>query len=416
MVPACLTAACPALRTLQLWRCAFNATAALPQQQQQQQQQQREEGQGVQATIDLSPCLQLRTLHLAQCTGLPVSLLTTTLTALPHLTSLTLAVAGLTGGDDFSMVLAASTGQLTHLAWESNVYTTYGLELPSFLTAPAVQHKLTRLQQLDIKPFDLDDSGLCAMMAHLPALKHITFCNLKLQDSHADVQLVCGSWEELHIGFETSVTSLARLPLRCIKRVIAWNLGLEDDADGSCTSNIASDAHPASPVTVLTAALAAAPECELSCACSDGNELQLSCPVSQLPALLPLLARWEGVKSMFLASSGMVSECLTPAAVGALGALLEGMPSCTKLALCRFTPSLTSLLLPALARTSVRELDFTYMDMSIVQLMLWCAGAPASCTMIIMLDESCVDGDIGKVRTAIAESGSALQLVVQARC
>ncbi len=410
LLPTCLTAACPALRTLTIRRCGFQAPLVSQQQQQQQQQQQEVEEGDVLASTDFTPLPQLQTLNLGYCDDVPVCVLTTALAALPRLTNLTLPAEGPTGRDDVSVALAASCGQLTHLAWDGMVNTHVGLKLPSFLTASAAQSKLARLQQLDIEPFDLDDTALRAMMAHLPALTHVTVENLQLQDSHADAHMTC-SWEELIVSSITTVQFVARLPLRCIKRVALRCLACIDIHDNN--NPAAASTPPTSPAALFAAALAAAPDCTFSCA-PDSDRMGLFCPVRHLPAMLPLLARCKGVKCLALLWAESRPERLTPAAVGALGALLEGMPSCERLTVSGFTPNSNALLLSVLARTSVQVLDLAVESVSETHLMLWCAGGAASRAITVTLDESCqVDGDIGNVRTVIAESGGAVRLVVQ---
>jgi hypothetical protein len=257
----------------------------------------------------------------------------------------------------------------------------------------------------------LDDDGLNAMMAHLPALTHVKLACLRLEDNHADAQMVGCSWEELVVAIVTDVQSLARLPLRCIKRVALRCLGCQDNHSNSNTPD-ADSTPPSSPAAVLASALAAAPACSFCCHDTTGA-LSFFCPVSQLPAMLPLLARWEGVRTLVVQPAGRVLERLTPAAVGALGALLEGMPSCTNLGISGFTPNFNALLLPALTRTSVVQLDLTLMHVTEVQLALWCAGGNASRSIVVVMRRDRVPGGIDEVRAAVAESGSVVQLVVQ---
>jgi hypothetical protein len=401
VVPACLTAACPALRTLTMTKCGFQATL-------EQQQQQAEEKGDVCAPSNVGTWPHLETLHLGTYIGLPVSLVTTALAALPTLTSLTLPANGTTGISDVSMALEASTRQLTHLAWVFGGFWDGEIKLPSFLATPAAEAKLARLQQLDQDGFDLDDMGLCAMMAHLPALTHVTVGTLQLQDNHAEAKMA-HSWEELSVSVEdlTSVIGLAHLPLRSIKRVRVWGIfcdcDTEDDASSSSTT---------SPAPGFASALAAAPICSFTCRCD--NQLHFCCPVSQLPAMLPLLARWEGVNRLAVICAKLRSEYLTPASVSALGALLEGMPSCTRLRLHLFIPSLTTPLVPALVRTSILTLRLTPECLSETHLALWCAGDPGSrCIKGVTTGNPMVHACVGNVRAPIAESGSAVQLVVQ---
>jgi hypothetical protein len=399
LVPACLTAACPALRTLTIRDCEFEPELDSPQQ---QVAAAAVANQGdASASVDvIAPTLQLQTLHLGDCYDPPVHLLSTALASLPYLTTLTLPAQGSSGGDDISTALAASTGQLTRLAWVNlDGYP----KSPSFLAAPAVQNKLARLQQLDLSPFDLDDAGLSAMMAYMPALTHVEVLSLELQDNHADSPLMVFSWEQLFIRCLASATMLARLPLRCIKRVVAWGVECEEDTTGNSSKNGTTLA------ATFAAALASAPDCRFACR----GTLRLFCSASQLPAMLPLLARWEGVWSLWLSSPGRSSDLLTPAAVSALGALLEGMPSCTKLNLHGYAPSPSAPLLPVLTRTSVVALVISCSPMTEAQMMMCCTGSQPGRAYTVKLRGS---GDffraaVANVRASLAQAGSAVQLV-----
>ncbi len=368
-----------------------------------------EEG-DVLASTSVTTSPQLQTLNLGRCRDVPLCLLTKALAALPRLTDLTLPAEGPTGTDDVSTALAALNGQLTRLAWIAMTTMLDGKKLPPFLKTPAAQHKLAQLQQLDLYAVDLDDTGLHAMMAHLPALTHVTCRDLKLQYSHADAQMA-RSWEELLIMMRPSITAFAHLPLRCIKRVRASYLRCLDVHDSN--NPAAASTQPTPPAALLAAALAAAPNCRFCCHDTTGA-LRFFCPVSQLPTMLPLLARWEGVKSMFLAPAGTASERLTPAAVGVLGALLEGMSGCTKLILRGLTPRLMARLLPAVMHTPVQILDLDVESITEAHLMQWCTCDQGSRSFVVVLSPWCnVDGKIDRVRAAIAESGSAVQLLEQ---
>jgi hypothetical protein len=133
--------------------------------------------------------------------------------------------------------------------------------------------------------------------------------------------------------------------------------------------------------------------------------------------LLPLLARWEGVKEVTLLSKGASAHNpqLTPDAVGALGALLEGMPSCTKLNLYGCTPNPSALLLPALTHTSVGvlHLDVAPAAACEAQIMQWCAGSQPGRPFTVKVWGS---GEVyctavANVRAALAQAGSAVDLV-----
>jgi hypothetical protein len=155
----------------------------------------------------------------------------------------------------------------------------------------------------------------------------------------------------------------------------------------------------------LAAAMAAAPDCTLGVS----NGLSLACRVAEMPLLLPLLARWEGVTSLELATPQR--ECLTPAALGALGALLEIMPSCIALLIRGLLPHPSIQLLPALVRTHVSTVVLVHTHMTEAHLMLWCAGGQASRPITVELSDNCdLVGSISRVRSALTVPGSGVEL------
>jgi hypothetical protein len=278
---------------------------------------------------------------------------------------------------------------------------------PAFPAASAVQSKLSKLQQLDLTPFSLDDAGLCLVFAHLPAITHVTVWSLKLQDKHADTQMAC-SWEELRIADAASFVTLARLPLRYIKRVLVGCV--------ECTDCTGANVSAISPAAAFAAACVAAPHCHFTSHPNDS--LTLICPVSQMPAMLNLLARWEGVKSLTLQPPQGETQRLTHAAVGALGVLLEGMPSCTELKMYNYAPGVSALLLPALTHSSVGVVCISYAygayaRITETQLALWCAGSQPGrpFTVKMRCPGGMMKAHIANVHAALTEEGSAVRLI-----
>jgi hypothetical protein len=283
-----------------------------------------------------------------------------------------------------------------------------------FLITPAAQAKLAGLRHLDMIAFVLLDPVLQVILEHLPALTHVELGHMHLEDNHAAAQMA-SSWEELRLSGEADIASLARLPLRCIKRVLVSSLKCYVEPLG--VHNTAAPRNTSAPAQ-LAAALAAAPHCSFSCLIDD--EIHLQCAAKQMPALLPLLTRWEGVKTLCLNNYCRDSQQLTPAVVGALGSLLESMPSCTVLSMHGFTPSPCAMLLPALARTSVADLHLYVESQSEAQLMVWLAGGqPGNRPLTVNLwpkpeeqiSESFTD-DVATVRAALAEAGSAVEVLL----
>ncbi len=386
MVPAFLTAACPALRTLRLTDCYLRA----PEDMKNVEQQQGE----------VAFPSQLQSLYLWYGTIMQrQQLLVSALAALPSLTSLDVKLLCHCTDSrvDMSTVLPALAGQLTQLAWSCEWHEQP--RLPSWLASPAVLGKLSKLKELHTFGTTLDDAGFLFLLLNLPLLTHIGVRKVVLQHSHADAGC---SWEELRMCTVT-VTSLADLPLRGIKRVCVDELVSAAAAVAGDDGVEAAASHTAA--ARLTAALAAAPDCTLGVS----NGLSLACRVAEMPLLLPLLVRWEGVERLELSSP--TSECLTPAAVGALGALLERMPLCTHLIIAGLIPHPSALLLPALANTGVSCVALLHGRMIESHLMLWCAGGQASRPITVELFDDCdFVGSISRVRSALTVPGSGVEL------
>ncbi len=377
MVPACLTAACPSLRTLRLTLCTLQA----PGEGQQQQQQ---------GEVTFPP--HLHALHVHNSDIVPLQVLATTLAALPSLTTLAVRLADRSpySCDDMTTVLSALVGQLTQFEFVCSLH-----DKPSaapFFTTPAVLDKLSKLQRLDIRRTILHDTCLSVLLERMPTLTHVSVHSAELQNSHADVGC---SWEELSM-YSVTVTSLAHLPLRGIKRVCVRQLA----------GSAAAGADGEAAATQLTAALVAAP----GCAFIGSEWVALKCRVDEMPLLLPLLlARWKGNEMFHLSTP--FGECLTPAAVGALRALLEGMPSCTHLAIKGLTPHPSVQLLPVLVRTHVSKLWLLHRRMTEAHLVLWCAGGQASRPITVELQEDCAfEGNIDNVRSTVSVPGSGVVL------
>jgi hypothetical protein len=195
-MPAWINSNFSALRKLRLRGCTF-------------QQQQREEGAG--ATIP-EP-LPVESLCIEGEDTPPLAWLTATLGALPRLTSLTLNPVN---SDEVTAALSAVSGQLTHLELTRASRGGYPGQERSFLTQPDVVAKLRHLQHLDIRCFELDDEHFSVLQTQLPALEVVKVSGCTLQASYADNDSC--SWDELHIAY-IHFSSLARLPLRGIKRV-----------------------------------------------------------------------------------------------------------------------------------------------------------------------------------------------------
>ncbi len=106
-------------------------------------------------------------------------------------------------------------------------------------------------------------------------------------------------------------------------------------------------------------------------------------------------------------------EHLTPAAVGALGALLESMPGCTHLVIDDLIPHPSALLLPALASTSISKVSLEHDRMTEVQLMLWCAGGQVGHPITVGVASGCqIVGNVSHVLSVVPVPGSGVNLVL----
>jgi hypothetical protein len=319
---------------------------------------------------------QLQTLHYDGCYSLLPGL-AATLAALPHLTSLTVVIDTQDRDSDqcyherMTAALAAMAGHLTCLTCENLMAS---IDVASCFGSPTILSKLSNLRRLDVTLSKLDDAGLHTLTTSFPALTHVKVGSCELQSSHLH-EVGCSSWEELGIS-HADLLSLARLPLRGIKRVRVGCLSGTKDSSLAPT-NSSGAAAGLSAVAAFTAALAAAPDCTFA-ACFFGDFLTLELHVSEMPAMLPLAANLKDVGCLGLRTPGKDSQQLTPAAVKALGALLEELPSCTELHICGLKPHPSVQLLPVLARTSVTSIHLVDYGITEAELMAWCAGGDAA--------------------------------------
>ncbi len=377
----------------------------------QQQREQEQEGDATPAAaVPLQLPAQLHTLCYEGCNNLLPGL-PAVLPALPHLTSLSLVIVDDHGIDQFCSVLLTIAGQLTHLQWDS---LTHEFNLASCLASPAVLFKLSSLRRLEVCRFKLDDAGLSVLLASFPELTYVGVGGCRLQRSHLAEDRI--AWEEFCIR-SIDVASLARLPLRVIKRV--YVVGLYSDWSCTTTSNTTTinsgDAAAAAAGATLTAALAADPDCTFTCI--DGH-LDLHLHVSEMPALLPLIARWQGVRYLSLHTPvhGTDAQRLTAAAAGALGALLQVLPSCSVLRLCGLKPHPSALLLPVLAHTSVTRVDLVDDSITEAELMAWCAGGDAAHPIAVHAYlYGVLEGHVANVRAIVDAPDSGVQLSVESR-
>jgi hypothetical protein len=396
VVPSCLAAACPALRTLLLRSCAFQeppqpATSGVQTRQRKrlllQQLMQRQ----TQTPLAVPPPLQV--LHVVNVAGLTLRLLTAALASLPHLNSLTLGygAAHPNSSDTLCQVLPAVAGQLTHLSLpgDSASVTTAVTKL---LECPDIPSSIRQLRHIDLPDATLDDAGLSAVTTHLPLLTHVTVQSFELTTSHADAA-TC-SWEELCVTRSLTVSSLTRLPLRGIRKLEVCSI----------RSAITTAAE-------LSAALDAAPDCVFSCSPGiDDSNLELWCDADVWPVLLP---RWRtgAARRLVIGASG--ADCLTPAALGALVSLLERLKSFEELSIGGFAhPGTDSapLLLPALRNTSVDTLQLRYQQMTEEQLLAWCAGGKPGRHMIVLWECGTLQGSLTNVHKVLRQSGGDVSL------
>jgi hypothetical protein len=273
-------------------------------------------------------------------------------------------------------------GRLTHLHWNSMLPD--GLDVACCLASPALQSKLSKLHRLELGTSTLDDAGMCILLKSFPALTYIAVGRCQLQHSHVD-ELGCSRWDEVRVS-SSDFASLARLPLRGIKRVRVWRVGTAGSSSTTTTATNG-DAAGVSTAASLAAALAAAPDCTFAARWA-GDYLALELHVSEMPALLPLIARWQGVGRLSLRAPahGTNPQRLTPAAVKALGALLESMTSCNELSIAGMKPHPSAQLLPVLARTSVTRVSLVDYIITEAELMAWCAGGDAARPIVVAVN------------------------------
>jgi hypothetical protein len=131
--------------------------------------------------------------------------------------------------------------------------------------------------------------------------------------------------------------------------------------------------------------------------------------VREMPALLPLLARWQGMRRLKLRLPDDNSQMLTPAALKALVALLEAQHACTELYITDFTPHPTALLLPLLAHTSVTRVVLMDCSITEAELMGWCAGSDVARRVAVLVDGD-VEGKPAHMRVVVDDAGSRVWL------
>jgi hypothetical protein len=387
VIPTYLAASCPALRSLRLRFCSFqepstNILEETPQQQQHQPPQS-------------SPAPPLQALHVTWGTEcLPHHVLAAGLASLPHLTSLALWEMGVSTHTAWCQVFMAVAGQLTHLSLSSGggLYSTSPVS--RLLEVPDVALSLRHLRRIDLVSNELDDAGLRALTVHLPLLTHVSVEACQLQTSHADVSC---NWEELHASSYLEAAQLILLPLRGIRKLEAHTVYGYDMMPGSRSTH------------ELAAALAAAPGCVLSCACT---ELCFHCDAGTLPVPLP---RWRCEEVRWLTVSTPKTERLTPAAVEALGSLLQRTPSCKDLCIEDFGPpdAASSPLLPALISTEISEVRLRYAEMTEAQLLAWCAGGAVGHSIAVSWEYGTLAGQLARVYQALREGGGGVTLKCQ---
>jgi hypothetical protein len=188
---------------------------------------------------------------------------------------------------------------------------------------------------------------------------------IQLQASHNDDGTEA-TWHKLYVT-AVSLASLACLPLHRIRQMTLQTLrahtsGLSGVGEGG-------GAGVSAAAAALVAARAAAQDCKFTCHMVIGV---LQFPVSDVPALLPLLASWQGIHCLAL-ETWSADQRLTPAAVHALGAMLEQASTCKLLRLNGYLPLAGAPLLPALHRSSVECVNLGHRGVTDVELAWWCA-------------------------------------------
>ncbi len=340
-------------------------------------------------------------LCLDRCTHLPLEVLQSGLSRLPHLTSLSILPLGFTGPEHMSAVMEGLPGQLTHLAltWEGTV-----VEL---LAAQPSAVKLRLLRRLELPTSCLDDAGLTALLTQLPGLMHVEVSSCRLESSHADA--AC-SWQELKMAGWLATRSLIRLPLRGIQRLVVSCLMSVSSIVSSqlIMSNemtVGPDGAVQWPTPPSPDVVAAALNCcQLHC---EGH-LELQCCTDELTDLLPLLAKWQGVKEVWVCTHDF--GFMPHTAVAVLGVLLRGLPSCTLLRLDSLVPHPSALLLPALARTAVSTVYLDHDHFTETQLAQWCAGQAGHPVHVVVTEHCEVAGRVAHIQDALAAVGADVTL------
>jgi hypothetical protein len=328
--------------------------------------------------------------------------------ALPQLTSFRLL--GVISNDALCAGLEPVAEQLTHLGWTARG--------PISFDAWALLPKLNKLRRLDLGCI-VDDAVMQALLTHLPSLTHVTVYGCELQVSHT--HRTDRSWQELRVGAHLLIASLALLPLRCIQRLVFDDLRQSDIIyDLPNPHDLAATPLLLTETSQLPAALAAATDCTISCEnmryYRRTSGFSVYCSVREMPALLPLLVRVRGMHDLKL--STRESDELTPAAVTALGALLEAQRCCTALHLCHTSIHPSAQLLPALANTAVSDLHVQLSrSPTEAELVMWCAGSEVVSRPLNMTvcggGMACVsEGQLQNVRSAMAAAGSGVHLKV----
>ncbi len=364
LVPPCLAAACPQLHTLCLQkRCTWlgmppsSQPAAL-------------------FTAPSTPVYpDLHTLEV-EMDHLPLQTLTDGLQTLPNLTSLKLAANFLlTPPQAYQSAVEATCGHLTWLEVKA-----WGVQLRAYLQAPSVLSKLQHLRELHIPYEFVSDAGMCALL-ELPRLTHLAVDSFELSSSHAHKPC---SWQELIVCDYLEVLNLSKLPLQGLCRLVAGRLvsnnaaTLAADDVAAALANLPASCHLTAPSHGML---------ELDC----GSWLHHQ---TLLLLLLPVLARWEGVRALRINVDGDEDEdvandgqrLLQPDTITAIASHLTHMPSCTALRLDNWIPHPACQLITALRPTHITRLVISGYSVQEQHLLLWCCGDAGRDMTVEVLD------------------------------
>jgi hypothetical protein len=241
-------------------------------------------------------------------------------------------------------------------------------QLHTVLQAPAVMSKLHHLREISCDHVVVDaDMGV---LLALPSLTHLAVLNFDLSFSH--VHKLC-SWQELTVhGCFDVVGDLAKLPLQGLSRLVVGRLAPScvDDWDGAMDGT-AHDVAAALANVPASCHLTVHPDGRLVMDCGYGHRNE------DLRQLLPVLARWEGVRSLTVDndnSDDEGSKLLQPDTVTAIASQLANMPSCTTLKLDNWVPHLASPMLTALRPTHITRLVIGGYPVQEQHLVVWCSG------------------------------------------